>query len=95
MTCHGKNSQSEMRVASLLYFCNKIGSTAEPPRNTNPGNSLLLCSEKTKTERKRERSFGRVLVVSAWTMFFISFGNWMRILKSMKIFTAVLSPVAL
>ena len=50
-----KNSQSEMRVASLLYFCNKIGSTAEPPRNTNPGNSLLLCSEKTKTERKRER----------------------------------------
>ena len=64
-----KNSQSEMRVASLLYFCNKIGSTAQPPRNTNPGNSLLLCSEKTKTERKRERErereklwscFGRV-----------------------------------
>ena len=94
MTCHGKTANQKC-VLRHSCICNKIGSTAQPPRNTNPGN-LLFCFLKKQRhrQRQRERGFGRV-VVSAWTMFFISFGNWMRIPKSMKIFTAVLSPVAL
>lgn len=51
MTCHGKTANQKC-VLRHSFVCNKIGSTAQPSRNTNP-EELPLCSEETERERER------------------------------------------
>ena len=53
MTCHGKTANQKC-VLRHSCICNKIGSTAQPPRNTNPGN-LLFCFLKKQRHRQRQR----------------------------------------